>query len=171
MVPYPLQRMKLMPILSRPVGSEFFGVDKLLYIMYIYSMHDESKPKIALAPLTSAGEGPLYRQIVDAVKRELSEGRLDPGAPLPSFRALAEDLLVSVITVKRAYEELEKEGILFRKQGLGTFVSENGAVRSREIQRGQAEELLRRALREGQEAGLSAKDLEATVKRILKEES
>ncbi len=139
--------------------------------MYIYSMDTNQKPKISIAPLTSAAEGPLYRQIIDAIKRELSEGRLEPGAPLPSFRALAEELLVSVITVKRAYEELEKEGILFRRQGVGTFISENGAARSREVKRRQAESLLRRALREGQEAGLSSKELEATVKQILKEES
>jgi len=139
--------------------------------VYIYCILNEPKKKLTLAPITSAGKAPLYRQIIEGIKRELSDGRLDPGAALPSFRALAEDLLVSVITVKRAYEDLEKEGIIFRKQGLGTFVSENGAARSREVKRNQAESLLRSALREGQEAGLSPRELEAVVKRILHEES
>ena len=139
--------------------------------MYIYYIVNKPRPKITIAPITTSGEGPLYRQIIEGIKRELSEGRLEAGEALPSFRTLAEDLLVSVITVKRAYEELEREGILFRKQGLGTFISENGAVRSREVKRIRAEELLRKALREGKEAGLSQEELEASVKRILQEES
>ena len=79
-----------------------------------------------LGPISPAANGALYQQIVDRLKREVSEGRLKPGAALPSFRQLAEDLLVSVITVKRAYEELERDGIIFRRQGLGTFVAEHG---------------------------------------------
>ena len=98
---------------------------------------------------------PLYQQIVDGLKREISEGRLAPGAPLPSFRGLAEDLLVSVITVKRAYEELEREGIIYRRQGLGTFVADAAADRSREVKTQRARELLREALREATEAGLT----------------
>ena len=72
-----------------------------------------------LGPISPAAPGSLYQQIVDGLKREISEGRVTAGAPLPSFRVLAEDLLVSVITVKRAYEELEREGIIYRRQGLG----------------------------------------------------
>jgi len=88
--------------------------------------------KIILGPISPAAPGTLYEQIVDRLKREVSEGRVKPGAALPSFRALAEELLVSVITVKRAYEELEREGIIYRRQGLGTFVADHGYDRSRE---------------------------------------
>src|SRR5579871_2821266 len=102
----------------------------------------ESK-KIILGPISPAVAGTLYQQIVNGLKREISEGRLKPGAPLPSFRQLAEDLLVSVITVKRAYEELERAGIIYRRQGLGTFVAEQGGDRSREAQLNAAQELLR----------------------------
>jgi GntR family transcriptional regulator len=91
---------------------------------------NESKSWL-IGPISPAAGGTLYQQIVDHLKREISEGRLKPGAALPSFRQLAEDLLVSVITVKRAYEDLEREGIIFRRQGLGTFVSEQGHDRSR----------------------------------------
>src|ERR1041385_7114074 len=101
-----------------------------------------------IGPISPAAEGALYQQIVDRIKREISEGRLKPGAPLPSFRKLAEDLLVSVITVKRAYEELEREEIIFRRQGLGTFVAERGDDRSREAKIFAAESLLRSACRE-----------------------
>ena len=82
--------------------------------------------KLVLPPLSAAGPGTLYQQIIDGLKREVSEGRLPAGSPLPSFRSLADELMVSVITVKRAYEELERDGIIYRRQGLGTFVVEGG---------------------------------------------
>ena len=122
-----------------------------------------------LGPISPAADGALYQQIVDRLTREISEGRLQPGVPLPSFRALAEDLLVSVITVKRAYEELEREGIIFRKQGLGTFVAEQGRDRSREAKLTAGKDLLRRAFREAAEAGLKPTEMLELARQILKE--
>ncbi len=72
---------------------------------------------------------------------------------------------MSVITVKRAYEELEREGIIFRRQGLGTFVAEAGADRMRESKLVHARELLREASREAMEAGLKP----AEVRRLFLE--
>ena len=136
----------------------------------VYTQYMNPKPhaKLTLPAISPAAARPLYEQIVEGIKREISAGRLGPSAPLPSFRALAEEMLVSVITVKRAYEELERDGIIYRKQGLGTFVSENGAVRSREVKYQQAEEFIREALREGVEAGLSKNELLAMVRRLLR---
>jgi GntR family transcriptional regulator len=125
--------------------------------------------KLMLPAISPAAPLPLYEQIIDGIKREISAGRLRPHAPLPSFRALAEDLLVSVITVKRAYEELERAGIIYRRQGLGTFVSEDGTSRSRQAKHARAEHLLREALREGSEAGLSNTELLNMARRILQE--
>lgn len=122
-----------------------------------------------IGPISPAADGPLYQQIVDRLKREVSEGRLEPGSALPSFRHLAEDLLVSVITVKRAYEELEREGIIFRRQGLGTFVAERGHDRSRETKLATARDLLREGFREATEAGLKSGELEDLAREILKE--
>ena len=122
-----------------------------------------------IGPISPAAGGALYQQIVDRLKREVSEGRLEPGAALPSFRQLAEDLLVSVITVKRAYEELEREGIIFRRQGLGTFVAERGGDRSRETKLAAAKELLREAFREAAEAGLKPAERLDLAREILKE--
>lgn len=132
-------------------------------------MTPRPKQNLRIPPISPAAPGPLYQQIVDGLKREISEGRLVPGASLPSFRVLAEDLMVSLITVKRAYEDLEHEGIIFCKQGLGTFVSDDGADRSREIKRARTEDLMREALKEGSEAGLSEKEIVAMVKGLLKE--
>jgi GntR family transcriptional regulator len=122
-----------------------------------------------LGPISPAAAGTLYQQIVDRLKREVSEGRLKPGAALPSFRQLAEDLLVSVITVKRAYEELEREGIIFRRQGLGTFVAQRGDDRSRETQLAAAKSLLRQGFREAAEAGLKPADSLDLAREILRE--
>jgi GntR family transcriptional regulator len=91
-----------------------------------------------------------------------------PGAALPSFRLLAEELLVSVITVKRAYEELEREGIIFRRQGLGTFVAEGGHDRSRETKLAAAKDLFRAAFREAAEAGLNHAEIVQLSSEILK---
>jgi GntR family transcriptional regulator len=126
--------------------------------------------KLTLPPISPAA-GPLYQQIIDGLKREVSGGRLAPGAALPSFRALAEDLLVSVITVKRAYEELEREGIIYRRQGLGTFVADAATDRSRETKAARARELFRDAAREAVEAGLSRRDVVRLLQSILHEES
>ena len=117
-------------------------------------MSSEPK-KLLIGPLSAAGPSALYQQIIDQLKREVSEGRLSPGTPLPSFRNLAADLLVSVITVKRAYEELEREGIIYRRQGLGTFVADAADARSREVKKARARELIEHAVREASEAGLA----------------
>jgi GntR family transcriptional regulator len=122
-----------------------------------------------MGPVSPAADGPLYQQIIDRLKREVSEGRLKPGAALPSFRQLAEDLLVSVITVKRAYEELEREGIIYRHQGLGTFVAQQGDNRSRETKLASARALLRDGFREAAEAGLKPAQVLDLAREILKE--
>lgn len=130
----------------------------------------DARKQLLLPPPSAAGPGTLYQQIVDGLKREVSEGRLHAGTPLPSFRQLAEDLLVSVITVKRAYEELEREGIIYRRQGLGTFVSKGGADRSRESKAERAQALLRDGIREATEAGISAGDQRKLFEFILHDE-
>ncbi len=61
-----------------------------------------ARDKFLIGPISPAADGALYQQIADRIKREIAEGRLAPGAALPSFRQFAEGLLVSVITVKRA---------------------------------------------------------------------
>lgn len=123
-----------------------------------------------LPAISPAAPGALYEQIVEGLKREIGEGRLAPGAPLPSFRNLAEDLLVSVITVKRAYEELERAGIIYRRQGLGTFVAENGGDRTRQAKLERARELIGQAVREAKEAGLDGKEIGDFVRETARKE-
>jgi len=128
---------------------------------------DENKKDFHFPPISPASPGPLYQQIVDGIKSEITRGRLHPGSPLPSFRFLAERLLVSLITVKRAYEELEREGIIFRKQGLGTFISENGAARNSAIKKQNATILMNKAVKEALEANMPPGEILSLAKRII----
>ena len=73
--------------------------------------------------LTNAGGQPIYDQIVSQVKAQILSGKLKEGDALPSLRALAKDLRISVITTKRAYEELEREGFIVSLTGKGSFVA------------------------------------------------
>jgi GntR family transcriptional regulator len=131
---------------------------------------DHVSSRLLIAPLSASG-GPLYLQIIERLNREISEGRLEAGAPLPSFRRLAEELLVSVITVKRAYEELERDGIIYRRQGLGTFVSETATGRSREVKTAHASALFRQGAREAAEAGLSQKAILQLAETAIRQDA
>lgn len=75
--------------------------------------------------LSQADSRPLYLQVMEQVKRLVATGHWLPGEEIPSIRALAAELAVSVITIKRAYLELEREGIIATRQGKGSFVDDN----------------------------------------------
>lgn len=122
-------------------------------------MSEEPSIALILGPISPSAAGPLYQQIVDAVRRAVSEGRLVPESMLPSFRGLAAELMVSLITVKRAYEELEREGVIFRRQGLGTFVAERGDAASRGVKLAAAKDHFTKGAREAAEAGLTTGEI------------
>lgn len=127
----------------------------------------ESITRLQLGPISPAAGSPLYQQIVDAFKREIAEGRLQPTTPLPSFRVLAEQLLVSLITVKRAYDELEREGIIRCHQGLGTFVSEDADRGVRATQRQAALAALSAAVIQGRHARMTDLELQEALQQEL----
>ena len=77
--------------------------------------------------LSPADGVPIYRQIVNQVKLLIASGRLNPGEELPPIRSLAERLIINPNTVARAYLELEHEGLVTKRHGTGTYVSENGS--------------------------------------------
>ena len=74
--------------------------------------------------IRNLGEQPIYEQIFQQIKTQIISGELKSGEPLPSIRALAKDLRISVITTKRAYDELEASGLINNIPGKGCFVSE-----------------------------------------------
>ena len=73
--------------------------------------------------LSQASGVPYYRQVVDQMSELIRSGQLLPGAQLPSVRELSRQLLVSLITVRRSYADLEAAGLIVRRQGQGTFVA------------------------------------------------
>jgi GntR family transcriptional regulator len=74
---------------------------------------------------------PIYLQIVNQVKYLVAAGRLAPGEEVPPIRALAEQLVVNPNTVAKAYHELEREGVVTKKHGSGTYISDNGSPLAR----------------------------------------
>lgn len=119
--------------------------------------------------LTNAGGQPIYDQIVSQVKAQILSGKLKEGDALPSLRALAKDLRISVITTKRAYAELEEAGFIDTVQGKGSFVAGGNLELLREERLRQVEGHLARAVAEAENAGIEAADLHAMLDVLLEE--
>ncbi len=120
--------------------------------------------------LSAASGVPFYRQVVDQISALIRSGQLRGGAQLPSVRELAAQLLVSLITVRRAYADLEAAGLVIRRQGQGTFVAEAVAEASRQQATEQAREQLGRAVRRARQLGLDDEAILTTVRGLLDEE-
>ena len=100
----------------------------------------------------------IYEQIVNQLKNEIVTGELTPGEALPSIRMLAADLSVSVITTKRAYEELEKEGLIRSVAGKGFYVCESNKDYLKEKQLMMLEKRLAELISDARQAGMSSRD-------------
>ena len=111
----------------------------------------------------------IYLQIVEQVKDAIMKGDLQPGDPLPSIRALARELRISVITTKRAYDELEQERFLESVQGKGSFVATQDSEMMREKRLHTIESRLSEALLEARLMGLTYEEIEGML-RVLWEE-
>lgn len=120
----------------------------------------------SIGPVSSAVEQPLYEQVVGGVVREIEAERLRPGEILPSVRALAAELLVSVITIKRAYEELEKAGLIYSRQGVGAFVADAARAALATDRLGEVRRLLGEAIAEARRVHLSDPEI-AQMLRIF----
>ena len=112
---------------------------------------------------------PIYEQISSQIKAQIIAGKLSPGEALPSIRALAKDLKISVITTKRAYDELEADGFLYTVAGKGCFVAEKNLDLVREQQQRELEDHLRAAAALARSCGVYREELSEML-RILTEE-
>ena len=113
--------------------------------------------------LRNTGEKPIYEQITDQIKAQILSGTLRAGDALPSMRLLAKELRISVITTKRAYEELEREGFLTTVPGKGCFVAGQNPEFLRETQLKQVEELLAHAVDAARLCGISSAELHEII--------
>lgn len=112
---------------------------------------------------------PIYEQIVQQIKKAILANDIAAGYALPSMRNMAKDLDVSVITTKRAYEELEKMGLIYSVVGKGSFVSEQNKEMILERKQKVIEEQLSQAIENGKEIGLNLNDVQALVALLYEE--
>ena len=113
---------------------------------------------------------PIYEQIVRQISGQVLSGALPPGSPLPSIRALARDLKISVITTKRAYEELEREGFLTTVPGKGCFVAAQNRETRREAVLCQVEEHLSQAVDAAKAGAVGLDELTEMLNTLYNEE-
>ncbi len=120
--------------------------------------------------LSNASDKPIYAQITSQIQDAILSGELPEGAPLPSIRALANDLRISVITTKRAYADLEEAGFIDTVQGKGTFVAGGNKEMLRESRMRRVEELLTEALRNAWTAGIPVEQLHEMLDLLSEDE-
>lgn len=113
---------------------------------------------------------PLYEQIISQIKAKVLSGELKQGDPIPSMRALAKSLHISVITVQKAYETLQRDGFVETTVGRGSFISAGGKEFYQEEQQRQAEEHLLRAAEIGRASGISLSKLTELLTMFYTEE-
>ena len=109
--------------------------------------------------ISNASKAPIYEQIVTQLRQKIASGELEAGDMLPSIRALAKDLRISVITTKRAYDELEHQGLVVTVAGKGCFVAERNPEFIREDVLRQIEEHMQEIARLAGQIGVSGEGL------------
>jgi len=119
--------------------------------------------------LSDASGVPYYRQIMDQLSQFIHSGQLSPKTRLPSVRDLAAQLLVSLITVRRSYADLEAAGLIVRRQGQGTFVADRIETASRDRSLTDARSALADALDKARRLGLTDSEIRRFVSDRLKE--
>jgi GntR family transcriptional regulator len=119
--------------------------------------------------ISNSGAQPIYEQITDQIKDQIMKGELTESEPLPSIRSLARDLHISVITTKRAYDELEKDGFLVTVAGKGSYVAAQNKQLLRENRIKIVEEKLTEAVLAAKSADLSFAELEEMLRFFYEE--
>ena len=120
--------------------------------------------------ISNNSKEPIYEQITNQVKKLILNGELQEGQSLPSMRQLAKDLNISLITTKRAYEELEKNGFIYSVVGKGSFVSEQNTEMMKERKMKVIEETLLQAIHNGKEMGMSLLELKELLALLYEED-
>ena len=121
--------------------------------------------------IINSSEKPIYEQITSQIKNLIMNNTLQAGEALPSMRLLAKELRISVITTKRAYEELERDGFLETVPGKGCFVARKNMEFIREEQLRLTEEALQKAVGIAKSSGITLDELKDTLSVLYGEES
>ncbi len=120
--------------------------------------------------ISNSNGKPIYEQITNQVKNMIISGELKSGQSLPSMRLLAKELRISVITTKRAYEDLERDGFITTLVGKGSYVSETNTELVKEEQLKVVEEYLQKAAENAKMSGIKLEELHEILDMIFKED-
>lgn len=119
--------------------------------------------------LNNSSMVPIYEQLMSQIKALVIGGELKPGAPLPSVRALSTELKISALTVKKAYDRLEEEGIVVTVHGKGSYVAETDAQLAEEARRREVERQFEEAIARALAAGMAKDEIEELVALLLED--
>ena len=112
---------------------------------------------------------PIYEQIVDQIKKQINDHTLQENDPLPSVRSLSKELKISALTVKKAYDFLETEGLTKTIHGKGTFILAVNQETLLEEARKEIESYLEKALQKGKQAGVSYEEIKEILTVLMEE--
>lgn len=152
------------------ISLDIFHTSKYnVYIRYTQYTYYIQRERIKMDIIISSSvDEPIYEQIVSQIKKTIISGQLKGGEPLPSMRALAAELRVSLITTKRAYEELEKSGYIETFTGKGSFVKSKKIESLREEYQIQIEKDVTLAVEKAKISGVSLEELVELVRLLYK---
>jgi len=119
--------------------------------------------------ISNSSGKPIYEQITAQIKNSILSGELQEGEALPSMRALAKDLRISVITTKRAYEDLERDGFVVTVAGKGCFAAPRNLELMREEQRKRIEQTLEQAVEQAQAASITLEEMQQMLSLLYEE--
>lgn len=120
--------------------------------------------------ISNTSTRPLYEQIKDQLKDAILQGELAPGDALPSIRAFAAGLKVSVLTIRRVYDDLEQEGFVTSQVGKGTFVSQGNVELLRDARRHRVEEKMAAMIADAKTLGITKEELSAMMDILYEED-
>lgn len=141
----------------------------IVYLLNKYTILHSGGKKVEII-ISSNTNKPIYEQITDQIKAMVLNGELHNGDPIPSMRALAKSLHISVITVQRAYEDLQRDGFVETTVGRGSFISANSKEFYQEEQQKAVEEHLIQAVNIARRCGISEEKLMELVRIFYQEE-
>ena len=119
--------------------------------------------------INSSSMVPIYEQIMDQIKAQITAGDLRENDILPSVRTLAKELKISALTVKKAYDNLEQDGFTVTVHGKGTYVAAANTERMLEEQRREVEEGLEKAVGKGRRCGMSDEEIRELFELIMED--
>ena len=152
------------PFLKKKLLSgDIFREKVLMYIHDVYNMTQEELVNIIIS---NASDKPIYEQITAQIKRMIISGELPEGTALPSMRLLAKELRISVITTKRAYTDLERDGFIETVTGKGSFVAGSNLEIIKEEQMRLCEEHLQQAVDIAAQSGITYEELRETLELL-----